>query len=134
MFAREPGVVVGHKHARRLPDGTLSLYDNGSARGRPPRALRFAIDTSARTATLVESVTDPEVSTSGCCGSARKLPGGDWVMSWGLNPIVTELAPDGSRPFKLVFPGDFSYRANPVLPGVLSAETLRAGMDAQHPR
>jgi VCBS repeat-containing protein len=129
----------GQHDARRLPDGTVSLHDNGTARPfngdfRQPRALRYDIDPAAKTATLVESVTDPAPLQSKCCGSARKLPGGDWVMSWGSIPFVTELAPDGSRVYKLTFNQPFSYRANPVLPGVLPAADLRAGMDAQHPR
>lgn len=132
----------GQHDVRRLPDGTISLHDNGTARYladgvtfRAPRALRFDVDPSAGTATLVESMTDPDPTLqSKCCGSARKLPGGDWVMSWGSIPFVTELAPDGSRVYKLTFNGPFSYRANPVLPGVLPAADLRAGMDAQHPR
>jgi VCBS repeat-containing protein len=130
------GDDFGAQHdARILPDGSLTLHDNGTYRNRPPRALRFTLDTTARTATLVESVSDPLAPTSICCGSARRLPGGNWVMSWGLNSLVTELSPSGDRPFKLTFGnGIFSYRANPVLPGVLSATSLRTGMDAQYPR
>jgi hypothetical protein len=124
----------GQHDARNLPDGTLTLHDNGTGRSRAPRALRFALDTSAHTATLLESVSDPQVNASTCCGSARKLPTGDWVMSWGASQVVTELAPGGARQFKLMFSGGvFSYRADPVMPGVLSAAALRAGMDAQYP-
>jgi VCBS repeat-containing protein len=125
----------GQHDPRRQPDGTLTLHDNGTGTGRAPRALRFRVDTTARTATLVESVTDPLATASGCCGSARKLPGGNWVMSWGLTNLVTELTPSGARPFKLTFaPGVLSYRAAPVPPGVLSASALRTGMDVQYPR
>lgn len=125
----------GQHDARILPDGTLTLHDNGTGRSRAPRALRFALDTTAGTATLIESVTDPHVSTSKCCGSARKLPTGDWVMSWGMNGVVTELSPSGARPFELTFESPtFSYRANPVMPGNLDPAVLRAGMDAQFPR
>jgi VCBS repeat-containing protein len=125
----------GQHDARILPDGTLTLHDNGTARGRAPRAMRFELDTDARTATLVEALSDPKAPSSTCCGGARKLPGGNWVMAWGASTLVTELTPDGSRPFELSFAnGAFSYRAHPVLPGVLSAESLRSGMDAQHPR
>lgn len=123
----------GQHDARILPDGSLTVHENGTGYVRTPRALRFQLDTSAGTATLVERIEDPEANLSICCGSARRLPGGNWVMSWG-GGYVTELGPDGSRRLKLVFPGDFSYRAAPVLPGVLSAADLRAGMDAQHPR
>jgi hypothetical protein len=56
-------------------------------------------------------------------------------MSWGGNPVVTEFAADGSRNFRMTFAnGVFSYRAFPVPSGVLTADALRAGMDAQYPR
>lgn len=88
----------------------------------------------ARTATLVEQITDPAAPSSYCCGSARKLPGGNWVASWGSQPLVTELTPAGSRVFGLTFDtGYLSYRAIPVPFGQLSRDALRAGMNAQHP-
>ena len=53
----------------------------------------------------VKQITDPRVTSSGCCGSARKLPGGDWVISWGANPLITEVTPAG----KLVFTLDLRH-------------------------
>jgi hypothetical protein len=75
------------------------------------------------------------VPMSFCCGSARKLPGGDWVMSWGFTPIITEFNPADQRQFliQLTDAGFFSYRAIPVLPGVLSPAKLRADMNMQYP-
>jgi hypothetical protein len=56
-------------------------------------------------------------------------------MSWGQRPLVTELTPSGTRMFKLVFTqGLFSYRANPVPFGTMSAAAVRSGMDAMYPR
>ena len=135
-FVGDPYGNFGGMHdARRLPDGTLSLHDNGSQRMRGPRAVRYRIDTAARTATLVEQVTDPEVPSSFCCGSATKLASGDWVMAWGGTGSITELTPSGSRAFRmLVAPPFFSYRAIPIAPGVLTRADLRKGMDAQYPR
>lgn len=126
----------GQHDPRILPDGTLTVHDNGTMAGRAPRAVRYQLDLTAspRTATLVEAITDPAAPDSTCCGSARKLAGGNWVMSWGRNPVVTELTPAGQRVFGLNFgPTVFSYRAVPVPPGQLSYAQLRAGMDAQHP-
>jgi Arylsulfotransferase (ASST) len=124
----------GQHDARVLGDGSLTVHDNGTGL-RPPRAARFAINETANTATLLESVTDPDAPASACCGSTRRLPGGNWVSEWGANPYVTEQTQTGARVFKLSFTQLlFSYRANPVLPGQLSAAALRAGMDAQYPR
>lgn len=135
-FHGDPYGNFGGQHdARVLTDGTLTVHDNGTEQGRPPRAVRYSIDTTARTAVRMEQVGDPSVTGSDCCGSARKGSGGDWVVSWGLSPVVTELTPTGARVFRMTFnQGYASYRAEPVPFGVLSRTTLRAGMDAQFPR
>ncbi len=130
--ATGPGPLFSGQHdARLLPDGTLTAHDNGTMPGRLPRALRFRIDTVHRTATLLESITDPRTAISGCCGSARRLAHGDWVMAWGLSPIVTELDPQGNPVLTITFANShsFNYRAVPVEPGRLSAPALRAGMN-----
>jgi Arylsulfotransferase (ASST) len=124
----------GQHDARVLADGSLTVYDDGTGCNRPPRAVHYAIDTAARTATFVESITR-RFSSSWCCGSARKLPGGDWVVGWGAQPFVSEQTPTGATLFQLTFTqGLASYRADPVLPGQVSIAALRAGMDAQDPR
>jgi hypothetical protein len=120
----------GQHDVRLLPDGTITLHDNGTGLGRLPRALRFRIDPSAMTATLIESLTDPDSGPSVCCGSARKLPGGHWVISWGGTHLIEELTATGRRVFALHFPLHISYRAFPVLPGRLATRALRTGMDA----
>jgi hypothetical protein len=131
-------IFRGQHDARVLSDGSVTVHDNGfhPSSGRPPRAVRYSIDTSAMTATLVEQMNDPDTLTAVlCCGSARKLPGGDWVMAWGSDGLVTELSPSGGRVFSLTFDdGLFSYRAYPVPFGTLSRTALRDGMQAQFPR
>jgi hypothetical protein len=129
------GVMAGQHDARILGDGTLALFDNGTNASRPPRAVRYDIDDTANTATLVEDVRDAAAANSLCCGSVRKLPGGNWVASWGNQPFVTELTPEGDRVFRLTFTqGHFTYRAHAVPPGTLARSALRAGMDAMAPR
>jgi hypothetical protein len=131
------GLLFGGQHdARRLADGTWTVYDNRTFQtDDKPRAMRFSIDESARTATVVELVTDPEVSSSQCCGSARKLSSGNWVTAWGAYPAITELTPTGEVAYRLRFPqGIFTYRADPVMPGVIGRASLREAMNAQYPR
>ncbi len=135
------GPLSGQHDARILPGGDLTVHDNGTRlvagvwSGRAPRAVRFAIDAAARTATFVEQVVDPAEPQSLCCGGARNLPGGNWVVSWGGTGKVTELTAAGSRVFELDFPAPiFSYRANPILADQLSATQLRTGMDARFGR
>jgi hypothetical protein len=114
----------------------LTLHDNGTDRNRPPRALRITIDTASRTATLAETVSDSNVTQSICCGSARKLTGGDWLVDWGGTPNVEELpatSSGGNAVFSLTFSSVFSYRAQPIT-AVEYGDALTAGMNAQHPR
>jgi hypothetical protein len=130
----DPSMVISGQHdARLMPDGTLTLHDNRTLLAHSkPRAMRFAIDESAGTATVLEALTDPDAAYSTCCGSARKLPGGDWVASWGSSGLVTELTPAGRRVYALRFGGRTgadSYRAFPVMPGRLTIGALRRGMD-----
>jgi hypothetical protein len=124
----------GQHDARRKPDGTVTLYDNGSARDRPPRGVRYRIDLVARTATLVEDIRDPEAVRSFCCGSSRKLSGGNWVSGWGGLAFFTEQTPAGDVVMRLRYQDGFSYRAIPVEPGAFSVEEVRAAMDAMNPR
>ena len=111
----------GQHQARRLPDGTITLHDNGTGKGRPPRALRFTVDPLARTATVIERVTDPRVASSDCCGGATRLAGGHWLMSWGYSPTITELTASGRAG------ADARARAQPLLP---RAEPHVGGRDA----
>jgi hypothetical protein len=132
---------LGAQHdARRLPDGTITIHDNFSNQNRGPRAARYQIDPQAGTATLVESVTDPDAASSQCCGSARKLPSGDWLIGWGRTPVggpvnrfIGGYNSSGQRIFRLELPNGFFYRAFPVPTGEITADQLRHGMNAMAP-
>jgi hypothetical protein len=102
--------------------------------------VRYRIDEQARTATLVEEIVDPTIPFSLCCGSARKLSSGDWLVSWGG---LAEVAGDFARTFgsvdgyddrgrllfELITPNRFTYRAIPLPEGLLGAARLRDAMD-----
>lgn len=125
----------GQDDARVWPDGTVSVYDDGTGRQRPPRVLRFRIDAQNRSATLIQTITDPAIPVSPCCGSARLLPGGDWVVAWGGTQTVEELTASSQPVLRLTFAYPyFSYRAVPVLPGQLSASAVAQGMNTMNPR
>ena len=66
----ESNPLGGQHFARVLSDGTLTIHDNNTDSGTPPRAIRYRLDLFNRTATLIDSVTDPDVPSSPCCGSA----------------------------------------------------------------
>jgi hypothetical protein len=132
QYDTAPGgpLFSGQHYARLLPDGSLSIHDNGSRANRAPRAVRFTINTSTMTATEVEQVTDPRAAFSPYTGSVEKLPGGDWVANWGGNYFMTELNAQGAPQLTISYPPDSSYRAADVL---ASLPALRAGMDAMVP-
>ncbi len=117
----------GQHYARILPDGSITVQDNGSLANRLPRALQFTIDTTAMSATEVEQITDPRAATSFCCGSAIKLPGGDWVVDWGAGDYFSELNAEGVPQLTVSWPQFFSYRVE-LNEAPLSA--LRNGMNA----
>lgn len=125
------GIPLGGQHdARVLPNGTVTIYDNRTALPDPPRVNRYRIDEDAGTATLVQSFEDPEVPNSICCGSARRLPAGEWLVGWGGVGTVGAYDRTGERIFKFTLDTNFSYRAVPIADGAVSARRLRRGMDA----
>lgn len=136
--------LIGQHDARVQPDGTITVFDNGwplfeggVISGHPSRAVRWQIDPVARTATLVEQVTDSEVPTPNCCGSARKLADGSWVIHWGV-PYTRAYgpAPDHAPLFKLHMDDNvsYSYRSVPISSSQITRAQFLAGMDAQWPR
>ncbi len=125
----------GQHFARLRANGTLTVHDNGTNAARPPRAMRFRIDTATRTARLVETVSDPSVRFSPCCGSATRLSNGRWLISWGGDSVVGEYSPGGRALWKLTFGKSlFSYRAIPVSTAFVSKARLRAAMNVLNPR
>ncbi len=135
--AAQGGAFAGQHDARILSDGTLTLFDDGTDRARPPRGVAYRLDLNRRRATLVQQVADPDVFATICCGSARVLaPRGNYVFGWGGNPDsspdITEMTPSGQRTISIRFPDDAVYRALPVPFNAISPESLRQGMDAQY--
>lgn len=123
--------LSGQHDVRKWPDSTVSVHDDGTIANRPPFVVRYQINTSSRTAQVVEEFTDPRVTFSGCCGSARRLLNGHWVVDWGANALLTEFDSNHLPALTIenLVGGVFSYRAVPVEPGLLSADVLRTGMD-----
>lgn len=123
--------------ARRAPDGSLTLFDNGSlVPDRAPRVLRLTVDPGTRVATVRQVVTDPNAPPTGCCGGARAVLGDGMAIAWGggLGGLITETDAAGRAVLRIRTGTGFTYRVAPVPPGRVASEQLRAGMNAMHPR
>lgn len=120
-FRLGPGVRFAWQHdARREPDGTITMFDNGAA---PPvhkltRILVIRLDEQHKRATLVRSYHHPKRLLSPFEGNAQFLPDGHVFVGWGGWPYVSELSKDGKMLFDAYFghgkpPGEDadSYRA-----------------------
>jgi hypothetical protein len=123
-------LLFGGQHDARLgPDGTLSVFDNGKDRPRLPRVAFYRLDREDRTATYLGQLNDPRVDASHCCGSARPLAGGGWLVSWGDNPVVSAFDEDGRLSFRLTMAAP-SFRAVPMPRGAVGVRELDEGLEA----
>ncbi|MEI8133495.1 MAG: aryl-sulfate sulfotransferase [bacterium] len=110
-------VPISHQHdVRRLPNGNITIFDNGNYRkGRKPysRVVEYALNEIAKTATKVwEYRHTPDVYTS-AMGSAERLPSGNTLVGWGLSDSLTatEVTPSGSTALEIHLPsGHYIYR------------------------
>ena len=104
-FTPGPGTRFAWQHdARRLPDGTIMLFDNASDPGKArSKVLVIRVDEQGRTATLVRSYvhSPPLLSTSQ--GNAQPLPDNHVFVGWGSNPYATEYDRTGDVLFDLHF-------------------------------
>jgi Arylsulfotransferase (ASST) len=103
-----------HQHdIRRLPNGNVTLFDNGN--GRIPaysRGLEYQLDEVNKIATQVRvDRTTPDTNTP-AAGNAQRLANGNTLLGWGITTTttMTELRPDGSKALEMTIPG-FSYRS-----------------------
>jgi Arylsulfotransferase (ASST) len=126
----------GQHDSRLLPDGTVTFFDDGSGLPRLGRAVRYSINTTAHTATLLDSVSDPGVSASYCCGSARYLGSGVWVIGWGGSADGVGKGTEsvnGIRQYSLSFPGGSGiiYRMIPLKSSQVTTQQLVDAMDTR---
>jgi len=115
-FTMGPGAEPAWQHdARMQPDGTVTLFDDGS---NPrvhyqSRGLRLAIDTRRHTARSTRSYPHPgSPLLADSQGNMQTLPDQSVVIGWGAVPSVSELDKGGGVLFDAHLPpGASSYRA-----------------------
>jgi Arylsulfotransferase (ASST) len=114
-FAMGEGTRFALQHdARRQPDGTLTLFDNGVEKdGARSRVLVLALDEGRMRATLERSYEHPDELFAETQANAQFLPNGHVLVGWGQAPYVTEFDRAGEVLFDLRFGGEGadSYRA-----------------------
>lgn len=98
-FVDDPYGGFSHQHdARQQPDGTILLWDNGNNHTPPAsRAVRYRLDASARTATMVWQWPSAPLVYSGAAGSVRPTADGGALISYGINGQMVEVDSDGQE-------------------------------------
>ena len=88
----DPAMFQVQHNARRLPNGNLTIFDNGYSQHSDPqydftrpysRGVEYVIDEVNKTARLVWAFRhDPDIITYNG-GAAERLPGGHTIITWG---------------------------------------------------
>lgn len=113
--------TFGYQHdMNRLPNGDISIFDNGIAGGLPTvnevgsgLVIRLSGKGKNRRADLVQRNLEPTGKGVGSQGSARVLPDGGMFVGWGSTKRATEYDVNGNIVLDMTFddsPGN-SYRA-----------------------
>ncbi len=100
--------------ARRQPDGTLTIFDNGPAPRAPHRSrgIIVELDEDEMTATLVREYSHPDELRAVSQGNMQVLPNDNVFIGWGSQPTFSEFSKDGKLLFNARFPPEVeSYRA-----------------------
>lgn len=113
-FTNEPEPWFYFQHdIRRLENGNVSIFDN-RANVTPPhsRAVEYALDEQAMTATRVWEYYHPDKIISNFMGSAQRLPNGNTMIGWGNAGLLTEVKPNGDKAFEVDLKGwAMTYRS-----------------------
>jgi hypothetical protein len=120
-FKMGPGTQFAYQHdARRQPDGTISIFDNGTTvfhNGIPKaveesRGIVLELDEEEMTATLVREYTHPDNLFADAAGNMQVLPNGNVFIGWGRALVFSEFSKDGELLFDARLPPENkSYRA-----------------------
>jgi len=100
--------------ARRLSNGNISLFDNGTYHNvKVSSFLEYELDEENMTATLIKRYTRNNLF-SRTRGNVQELPNGNKLISWGelSRTAVTEITPDDSIAYELGFASNnYHYRS-----------------------
>lgn len=111
-------IGFSHQHAiRRIANRNFTLFDNGNYHTpKFSRAVEYAVDEQAKTATLVWEYRHlPGSIYSSAMGNTQRLANGNTIVSWGINNssavVLTEVKPDKTKAYEFTFPtAIYNYR------------------------
>ena len=114
-FKMGPGTRFAYQHdARRQPDGTLTIFDNGAAPKvhNQSRGIVVDVDEEQMRVSLVREYTHPHKLLAFSQGNMQVLPNGNVLIGWGSEPFISEFSHEGELLFNAHFPpNDESYKA-----------------------
>jgi hypothetical protein len=103
------GTFSGQHCVRVLPNGHLLMFDNGLGRAAfNSRAVEYAIDAQAKTATFVWQYLPQPSVYSAIVGSVERLNNGNTVVEFGTTGLIDEVDPSGNRLAR----GTFTFHGN----------------------
>jgi hypothetical protein len=119
-FEMGEGTRFSFQHdARRLPDDTISIFDNGTTvfHGSVPKAVEesrgivLGLDEQKMRASLVREYTHPDKMYADAAGNVQLLPNGNVFIGWGRALASSEFSKDGELLFDARLPPhNRSYR------------------------
>lgn len=106
IFTNDAGFTLQHD-IRRIDNGHITLFDNGTAARGYSRAVEYEIDEAAKVITRAWEFRGPFAP---CCGNAQRLPLGNTLINFGHgHPTIIEVTPEGEIALAIDMP--FSYRS-----------------------
>ena len=97
--------------AQRLPDGTISIFDNHDDTNRTDsRGIVLELDEEAMTATLVREYHRDGGMWSPYQANMQTLENGNVFIGWGSGPRCSEFTADGEMIFDMKYRAGGSYR------------------------
>ena len=115
-FLNDPDGFSHQHDVRRLPNGNITLFDNGNLHSpRYSRVTEYQVDEVNKSVSLVwEYKNDPE-TYSPAMGGARRLSNNNTIIGWGAlttSVSISEVQTDGTISFYLTLPDTLiNYRA-----------------------
>ena len=109
-----PGASTAYQHdARELPNGTISVFDNGGVPmvHEQSRGMILELDPRTGTDAVVAQYKHSTPLSSGSQGNLQLLPDGNAFIGWGSEPYFSEFNSAGQTIFDAHFRGPYqSYR------------------------